>query len=205
MNSLLLSFCFSHELVSSSNLGQLCSCTEVTEVLTEEQNLIFRTFDMDKDACEVQKALWRNASLRFFSPFSEWDHYLETAINFQSVLILHVNRHSFLSHSTAVVTGDGDQAKRWRPCPVLSPTRSHFYIPKYICWNRDTHCGFLRVFRSGRTPAIRDRQFCQDHPARLTQSAELSTRTWFQWVCPRVASSQRSSPRLRVLCPLLRF
>lgn len=52
-----LSSCFSHKIVSSSNLMKLHSDTEVIEVLMKEQNLIFRTFDMDKDVYEVQKTL----------------------------------------------------------------------------------------------------------------------------------------------------
>lgn len=48
---------------------KLHSDTEVIEVLMKEQNLIFRTFDMDKDVYEVQKTLWRNPSLNFLVPF----------------------------------------------------------------------------------------------------------------------------------------
>lgn len=54
----------------------------------------------------------------------------------------------------------------------------------------------VTVFRLERTPVIQDPQFCQDHPAHLTQSAELSTRMWFLWVCQHPASAQ-SSPSLR--------
>lgn len=96
----------------------------------------------------------------------------------------------------AVVTGDSDQAKPWCMCLVLSCKNSHFSVPECMCWHWDTHCAYLRIFRSERTPVIQDPQFCQDHPAHLTQSAELSTRMWFQWVCLHPSSGRRS-PSLR--------
>lgn len=82
----------------------------------------------------------------------------------------------------AVVTGDSDQAKPWCTCLVLRNMNSHCSVPGCMCWHRDTHCGYLHVSRLERTPVIQDPQFCQDHPAHSTQSAELSTRMWFQWV-----------------------
>lgn len=100
----------------------------------------------------------------------------------------------------AVVTGDNDQANHLCTCLVLSHMSSHFYVPEYICWQRDAHCGYLNIFRLERTPVIQDHQFCRDRLAHLIQSAELSTRMWFQWVCGHTASLQRSSPWLSVSC-----
>lgn len=99
-----------------------------------------------------------------------------------------------------MVTGDSDQAKHLQTCIVLSDMSSHFYVPEHIHWHRDTHCGYLHVFRSERTPVIQDHQFCQGRLAHLIQSAELSTRMWFQWVCQHTASFQRSSPWLSMSC-----
>lgn len=146
--------------------------------------------------------------LFFFGLFSEWD-YLKIAVNFASVLIRPINGPSMLNNvllvavltaqllPSAAFTGDSDQAKPWHTCLVLSHVNSHFFVAECMCWHRDTHCGYLHIFRLERTPVIQDPQFCQDHPAHLTQSAELSTRMWFQWVCQHPASAQRSSPSLR--------
>lgn len=147
------------------------------------------------------------SQFKFFGLFSEWDC-LKIAVNFASVLILPINGPCMLKNvllvpaltaqllPAAVVTGDGDQAKPWCTCLVLSCINSHCSVPEYMCWHRDTHCSYLHIFRSERTPVIPDPQFCQDHPAHLTQSAELSTRMWFQWVCQHPASAW-SSPSLR--------